>query len=172
MRAFLVTLLTLSAFLAGCSDNESGGDDEAPDTTTPTAGPAVLEPLHFQEDLVFGIDPFNVVPVGTPAGGGAPCSTPASTCFYYPFTIPANTTVAVTATLAWGLPANDFDLYLYQATTLVSSDGINMLGTAEVPPTTQVLRHTPLVAGDYEFWVAAWNSAADGFTLDVEFTAP
>lgn len=153
--------------LPGCLDESPDGDDEdlLPDGSSPAA--VAPDPLHWEESVLVGADPFNVIPVVTPVGGGTPCSTSASTCYIYDFAV--NTTVDLEATLVWGLPASDFDLYLYQDDTQLSSDGINQLGTVEVPPTSQVLSHGGLAPGAYQFWVVAWNAAGDDFTLDVAF---
>ena len=170
LPALLLLLLLSAAALPGCLDQ--GGDpdpaDDEPDTPMEETGS--MEDLHFEGDVPVGADPFNTIPVGTPAGGIAPCSSPASTCFLHDFTVPAGTNASLTATLAWQLPANDFDLYLYQGDEALSQDGINSIPpAAEVPPTEQVLRHGGLGPGEYTFWVVAWLSVADGYTLDVTF---
>ena len=171
MRFAAILLTVLLASFSGCL--ESGDDPEAmtDEPTAPVVNGTAMAPLHFEGDVPFGTDPFNVVPVQTPAGGGVPCSTPASTCFIHAFTIPEGVIATVEATLAWSLPANDFDLYLYQEETQLSSDGINSIPpAADVPSTTQVLHYEPLVPGDYDLWVVAWNSVADAYTLDATFT--
>ena len=173
MRSAALLLTALLALSAGCLE---GGDDapaETPDAPAPAMNATAMEPLHFEDDVPVGADPFNVVPVVTPLGGGVPCSTAASTCFLHDFTVPDGTNVSVSlvATLAWSLPANDFDLYLYEGEEQLSQDGINSIPPAAgAPPTTQVLHHEGLAPGTYTFWVVAWNSVQDGYTLDVEFS--
>ena len=152
--------------LAGCSGTADDG------SATPGPGDGALgnqtalpEPLHWQADIVAGADPFNFLPTGP-----GPCSQDVSSCEFYDFTV--ETAVNLTATLAWGVPANDLDLYLYQGTTQLSSDGINNVDptnpSSVQPATSQVLRHA-LAPGSYTFWVAVWNGAADSYTLDVAF---
>lgn len=173
MRSHAILLATLLALSAGCLS-----EDDAPAATPEASAPAAnatmaLPPLHFEGDVPVGADPFNVVPVVTPVGGGVPCSTSASACFMHDFTVPAgtNVSVALEATLAWSLPANDFDLYLYEGEEQLSQDGINGIPPAAgAPPTDQVMHHDGLGPGDYTFWVVAWNSVQDGYTLDVAFS--
>jgi hypothetical protein len=170
MRLAAFALTALLAFSAGCASDEEtpGPTPDAPAAMDNATAPA---PLHFEGDVPYGADPFNVVPVGTPAGGAAPCSTSASTCFFHAFTINGtNASFAVEATLAWGLPASDFDLYLYEGEEQLSQDGINGLPPTGVPETTQVLRHDGLAAGEYTFWVVAWNAVGDAYTLDATFS--
>lgn len=169
----LAALLSMTFLLAGCASDDTGeGPASAEQESTFT--PTVPEPLHFEGEVSVGADPFNVVPPA-PVGSGMPCSMEVSTCYYHEFTVGedavGNGTVSLTATLAWGLAANDLDLYLYQGEEQLSSDGINSLGAAEPPPTEQVLRHEGLAAGEYSLWVVVWNGAADSYTLDVEFSS-
>lgn len=159
--ATLLLVATLAPF-AGCLDSDDG---PAPADEPVDADPAMnttLEPLHFSGSFAAGADPFNLVT-------GSPCSTAASTCFKHDFEVTGNRSVAVTATLAWGVMANDLDLYLFQGDTELSQDGINTLPPSGVPPPSQVLRHEGLAPGMYSFWVAIWNGVADDYTLDVEF---
>jgi hypothetical protein len=171
MRFAALALTALLALSAGCAS-----DDETADPTTdmpaPMANATAPAPLHFEGDVPYGADPFNVIPVVTPVGGGAPCSTSASTCFVHAFTINGtNASVSLEATLAWDLPASDFDLYLYEGETQLSQDGINGIPPAAgVPEAMQVLRHDGLAAGEYAFWVVAWNAVGDAYTLDVTFS--
>lgn len=170
MRLAAFALTALLAFSAGCAS-----EDEAPapiEDPAPGMGNATVpEPLHFEGDVPYGADPFNLVPVQTPVGGGVPCSTSASTCFVHPFTVDGtNVSLAVEAVLAWGLPASDFDLYLYEGEEQLSQDGINSLPPTGPPETTQVLHHDGLGPGEYAFWVVAWNAVGDAYTLDVTFS--
>lgn len=176
MRSVLLLMLaTLAAAIAGCSGLEPA--EAATDPQAPAmAGNATIEPLHWEADFLVGADPFNFVPASTPVGGGSPCSTDVSACRFHDFTVPGNAsgneTYLLTATLAWGLAANDLDLYLYQGGTEVSQDGINSIDpfnpTAFVGGAQQILRHDA-PPGEYTFWVVIWNGAADAYTLDVAF---
>ena len=170
MRIAPFALAALLAFSAGCA---SDGEDPAPmaDMPAPMANATAPAPLHFEGDVPYGADPFNLVPVQTPVGGGTPCSTSASTCFVHAFTVNGtNASVSLEATLAWDLPASDFDLYLYEGENQLSQDGINSLPPSGVPETSQVLRHEGLPAGEYSFWVVAWNAVGDAYALDVTFS--
>src|SRR5688572_16498132 len=127
MRKTLGLLAAL--LLSGCSgvtDDDGGGDLPGPgglggNVTAP-------DPLHWENDVIAGADPFNNLPTdpNDPASLTAPppCSQkPAGqdiSCEYHEFTV--NGTFAMTATLAWGVDGNDFDLYLYQGDTEVSRD--------------------------------------------------
>jgi len=120
-------------------------------------------PIHATGTIAASADPLNLQP------GGAICTTPTAQCTRIPFTL--NASADVTATLAWGTPANDFDLYIYQDGTQVSNDGINQFppsGPGDVAQTTQVM-HASLDAGSYEFVVVPWNAVQDSWTLDATF---
>src|SRR5688500_4360101 len=123
-------LLLAALLLSGCSGEEAPGDDPLGAGGTPLGSGTVPAPLHWCNDIVVGADPLNAL--GTPVTRAPPpCSQkPAGqdvSCEYHEFTV--NGTVALTATLAWGVEANDLDLYLFQGATEVSRDGINSLGT-------------------------------------------
>ncbi len=164
MRTPLLTSsFALLLVLAGCL-GDSGSDGDLADGADPEAqAPATPpEPLHWETDIVAGADPFNV------AGTFPACSQDVSSCDYYEFT--TNGTFGLTATLAWGIAANDLDLYLYQGSDLVSQDGINGIPpAASVPATSQVMHVDSLQPGTYTFWVVIWNGAADAYTLDAAF---
>lgn len=167
----LLGLLLAALMLSGCSgQTDDGNDDGLPDANGLGGNATVPDPLHWENDVVVGADPFNNLPTDpndpTSLTGPPPCSQDVSSCEYYEFTV--NGTASLTATLAWGIAANDIDLYLFQGTTEVSRDGINSLGAVGVPPTSQVM-HAKVDAGTYTFWVVLWNAAADSYILDVEF---
>ena len=167
MRNLLPLLAALALLLSGCSDDEAGTDDVPAPTDAAAPAAQVPEPMHWEGEVPVGADPFNVVPVVP-----GPCSTQASTCFKHEFTVPEGTEVDLEATLAWGLAANDFDLYLYEGDEQLSSDGINAVPpAAQVPEPQQVLHYAGLEDGTYAFWVVAWNAVGDAYTLDVTFTA-
>lgn len=165
MRKTLILALGL-LLLSGCLSSSGGdgdagvGDGAGDGAGTNATAPA---PLHWAGDILVGADPFNLAStvVATP-----PCSQDVSSCTYYDFSV--NTTVDLTATLAWGVQANDLDLYLYQGDKEVSQDGINAIG--DVPPVTSQVMHASIAPGDYTFWVVVWNGAADSYTLDVAFS--
>lgn len=160
MRSVALALLLAAAFVfsAGCLE-----DDQAPSTEPEVAAPAINAtapaPLHWEGETMAGADPFNVVL--------AECSTQASACEFHDFSI--NGTFDLEATLAWTNPANDLDLYLYEGETLVSNEGINNIGDPP-GPTSQVLVHSGLPAGDYTFRVVMWNAVNENYSLDVTFS--
>lgn len=172
MRKTLGLLLAALA-LAGCAGE--GSDDDP--SLTPGDGSGLGNatapaPLHWEADVLVGADPFNNVPdPGNPTANNPPCSQQVSSCEVHEFTV--NGTWNLTATLAWGVPANDLDLYLYQGQTQVSNDGINTIDPVDpssiVGATSQVM-HVALEPGTYQFWVVVWSGAADHYTLDAAFS--
>lgn len=159
--------------LAGCSGTTDDG------SATPGAGDDLLgnatappQPLHWENDVVAGADPYNSLPIDpndpTSLAGPGPCSQQVSSCEYYDFSV--NGTFDLVATLAWGVAANDLDLYLYQGDTQVSQDGINGIPPAAGVPATQQAMRASVGPGEYTFWVVLWNAAADSYTLDAEFS--
>lgn len=162
---FVLAAAFLLALMAGCASDDSAEEPAAPAPEAGTDAP-IPAPIHEEQDFTLALDPTNVAT-------GQPCFGPSvdPPCYYYE--VQVETMVDFVATLSWTLEANDFDLYLYEGETQVSSDGINTVGAVppEPPATTQVMRHEALPPGDYRFYVVAWNAAADTTTLDVEFTA-
>ncbi len=138
--------------------------------TTTAAAPAADLPaaIYDNRTVAFGADPFNFLPAGTPVGGAGPCTTQASTCFYYPFTVNAtvNGTVAVTGSLSWTLQANDFDFYLYDTAGNQVIAGASDVTTG---PGTQEALAGELVPGDYQVYVVAWLVVNDTYSLAVTF---
>jgi len=129
----------------------------------PAVGP-LPGPIHATGSVAFAADPANLAT-------NAICTSPTSQCTRIPFTV--NSSADVTATLKWGMPANDFDLYIYQGDTQVSNDGINQFppsGPQDVAQTSQVM-HASLAPGAYQFVVVPWNAAQDTWTLDASFAA-
>lgn len=176
MRA-IPALLLVTLLASGCSSEPQ--DDAGPagsDGDGPGLNATAPEPLHWDADVIAGADPFNLLPdPNDPLGGNLPeCSqAPAGqdvSCHYYEFTV--NTTVKLEATLAWGVAANDLDLYLYNGQAFVSNDGINSIGIGvpSLPSTTQVMSVDGLAPGTYTFRVVLWNAVADSYTLDAVFT--
>jgi hypothetical protein len=162
MRTTAFLLTTLLAFSAGCL-TEDNAPEPTGDVPAPVANATAPAPLHWENDIVAGADPFNANPVlATPE-----CSQSVSSCDFYEFT--TNGTFALQASLVWTNPANDLDLYLYQGETLVTNDGINMVG--DVPgPTSQNLAAPGLPAGTYTFRVVMWNAIDEHYNLDVSFS--
>ncbi len=156
---WLITTLMLAAAFSGCLEGDEPETPATPDTET---AETALPPEDFSADGSFmaGHDPYNFV-------GGEPCSQPQSACEFVPFSTEVTTSVA--AVLSWTNPANDLDLYLFTADGQeVSREGINFVG--EPPSTEHRMPAVSIAPGDYEFYVVAWNAAAESWTLDVSFT--
>jgi hypothetical protein len=156
MRFLALLLTALLALSAGCLE-EDGDPAPVEDAPAPLVNATAPAPLHWEGTFTAGLDVSNVVT-------GVPCG-PAGTCDFRQFSI--NGTFDLVATLSWGLPANDLDLYLYEGETEVSRAGINTVG--DPPGTTQVLVHPSLPPGDYTFWVVAWNAVQETYELDATF---
>ena len=157
MYRTLPVLLLLALPLAGCLDAPTDDLTPASDPAAEIAPPVALpEPIEDTQMVVGSLDPLNYV--GEPI-----CSAPSAQCFRYPFTLAGDAKVA--ADLAWGIPANDFDLYLHKAGgTEVAVSGAAAPGTSEAIAETSG-------AGDYEVIVVAWGVAQDTFTVKIDFTA-
>ncbi len=164
MRAQALVLTLLLTFGAGCSgtDDDQAPMDEAP--VVPATNGTLPAPIHETGEFLMAADPSNVAT-------GVICTGPSvdPPCYYYDFHTDVN--VSLEATLVWTNPANDLDLYLYEGDTLVSSDGINTIGNVppDLPATQQVM-HAEVPPGDYQFYVVAWNGAAESYTLDATFS--
>lgn len=111
-------------------------------------------PIHETGDTTAAFDPLNLA-------GERPCSSPSADCSEYPFT--ANRTVQVHATLTWGTPSNDYDLYITDAS------GAIVLMSASNPGVTTEAIADELPPGDYMLVVVPWAVAADSFTVDAVF---
>lgn len=169
MRHAILATLAAALLLAGCS-SKSPSTDVQPAPMQAAANHTALAPLHFSGSVTAGADPYNLVPIGTPVGGGGPCSTAASTCYKHDFTIPAGiTNTSMEAKLKWSVAANDLDLYLYQGDTQLSMDGINQFPPMGAPTAEQDMHVDGLASGSYTFWVVVWNGAAESYTLDATF---
>jgi hypothetical protein len=165
MRWFFIPLIALALLVPGCLSSDNGpSTSDGSGQPSPMANATAPQPMHWSKMVVAGADPFNIASTVTPV---PPCSQSVSACYKYDFT--TNATTNLVATLAWGLQSSDFDLYLYQGDTQVSMDGINQLGAAELPATTQVMHVDALAPGTYTFWVVAWDAVGDSFTLDAVF---
>ncbi|MGB1586132.1 MAG: hypothetical protein ACPHID_03705 [Thermoplasmatota archaeon] len=169
MRGYILLLAAL-AVLAGCvEDSEPEPAPENPQTnetvTPPMAkvnGPQQSADQSFQVTGGWeaAVDIQN-------AGGQDICSLATSDCDRWDFTVAASGDVV--ATLSWTTAANDLDLYLFDAAgNEISRDGINQIG--EPPGTSQVLQHTGLTPGDYQFVVVPWSAVNETYTLDVDLS--
>lgn len=162
MRLTMVLALLAAAGLAGCSGDDGPDDTPEPDDETPDEMDEYPEPIDESEMVLFGLDAFNLAT-------GLPCSTPASTCTSYPFTVERRS--AVDAALTWSLPLNDLDLYIVDASgAVVSQDGINQLG--DPPNTAQTMTGVILEPGDYSFYVSMWLVVGETYHLAAEFGPP
>lgn len=116
--------------------------------------PPLPGPIHETGDVTAAVDPL-------PIGGQEPCQTPGQACVEVPFTLDRDATI--TATLTWGTDANDFDLYVMDASGIVLTSGA-------VPPGTEESIEDALEAGDYRLVVAPYAVANDTWTLDATFS--
>ena len=160
MKRTLALLLTLA--LAGCVNTPTDTSDDANQTQPTSPGMTALPaPIEASEQVTGSADPLNFAQM-------PPCSSPTAQCFPYPFDL--NGTATITASLAWTVPASDFDLYIFQ-------DGapIDVGGQGASPPqsagTTEEAIEQELDEGAYELVVVAWSVAQDTFTLSATFTA-
>jgi hypothetical protein len=147
----LLALALLALLTSGCTEGPDPSTDSGSPAETPMEAAPLPEPIHASETVSASADPTNVAGI---------CMAPTAQCFEYPFELErdANVTVA----LAWGLPSNDFDLYL---------DGDQRIGSsAASPPGTQESIAASLDAGSYVVTVTGYAVAQDTFTLDVTFT--
>ena len=160
MRSHALLLAALLAFSSGCLSGED--DAPAPAGDQPAAQPmnaTLPAEIHATETVTGSLDPLNLATQEV-------CTAPSAQCFTYPFTIEGNGSVEATAHLAWDLPANDFDLYVYEGETLVLN------GASDVTAGPGNVEHVEgdLSSGDYEVIVVAWGVAQDTFVLDVTFS--
>lgn len=159
-RIILAPLLALAAvaLLAGCL---GGGEEAGGNETNGTAeGNATLAPLpppiEATEEVTGSADP---VPV---TGVMPPCEAPSAQCFRYPFELNATATIAVT--LTWEVPANDFDVYIFQ-----DGEQITTTEGGSSPPGNQEAFELELEAGSYEVVVSAYAVSQDTFVLSATF---
>ncbi|HUR70177.1 MAG TPA: hypothetical protein VM370_13115 [Candidatus Thermoplasmatota archaeon] len=152
--------LLLALALAGCSTPDAG-DPPATNGTAPTPGVAATlpPPIEDSKQVSGSADPASFVP------GQAPCSTPSSQCFPYPFTL--NGTATLDASVSWTVPATDFDLHVFQdGAAITTTEGASPPG-----PGTSEAFTLELEPGDYELVVVAWAVAQDTYTLAASFSA-
>lgn len=161
MRSLI--LLAALALLAGCVTPPGTTTPPTNGTTNTTAGMSALPPsINDTKDVQGSADPLNLAP------GGAPCQSPSSQCFKYPFEM--NGTGHIAATLSWGEPASDFDLYVFKDGKVVSTGGANDVAAG---PSTSASEKVDmdLETGKYELVVAAWAVAQDTYKVAATFTA-
>jgi hypothetical protein len=143
----------LVLLLAGCVEDRSDATPPAQAWSMEAAPP---ERMVWSGSFTAGM--------GAGAVTGNPCEV--ASCDLRQFTLDGP--FDVEATLTWGLPGNDFDLYLYQ-------DGTEV-GRADLDPpedpqeTREVLVHADLPPGDYEFLVVGSTMVADSYTLRADFS--
>lgn len=160
MNRLILPLLALAAtaLLAGCL---GGGDDaegnETDGNTTDDAAARVLPgPIEASEQVTGSADPL-------PITGAAACDAPTSQCFRYPFELNVSATIAVS--LTWTVPANDFDVYLFQdGAPITTTEG------GSTPPGTEEAFEMELEPGSYEVVVSAYSVTQDTFTLSATFS--
>lgn len=157
MRRVIVALLLAALPLAGCLDKPA--EEVVPESTEASAdvplNATLPEPIEDSQTVTGSADPLNFV--GEPS-----CSAPTAQCFRYPFTLAS--AARVSASLAWGLPAHDFDLYVVQGDT-------DVLSHAATPPGNSESVEGVLEPGDYEVLVVGWAVTQDTFDLKAEFAA-
>lgn len=115
--------------------------------------PPLPGPIHETGDVTAAVDPL-------PISGQEPCQTPGQDCVEVPFTLDRDATI--TAKLTWGTDANDFDLYVMDASGAVLISGAT-------PPGTEETIEDALEAGEYRLVVAPYAVANDSWTLDATF---
>ncbi|MEA3202658.1 MAG: hypothetical protein QOI63_324 [Thermoplasmata archaeon] len=174
MRALLPLALLLALALAGCASTPAGTS-----STSGSPAPATLAPLPKDiaatQAVMGAADPVNVSPKPDPNDPlpAAPCATPPSKCFSYPFTVNGTAKVAYDAKLTWGLAASDFDLYLYKDGKVVASSAAGPEGNplGGMPPGTIGEHLTDaLDPGSYVLVVDPFAVSQDSYTLTVAFT--
>lgn len=153
----LAFALALVPVFGGCVTKDGGDGGPGTNTTAPTSAMngTLPAPISDSRQVVGGADPLNTA-------GQPQCSTPQAQCVRYPFQL--NATATVTATLTWTVPANDFDLAIFQdGASVTAGEG------GSQPPGTEESIETELEAGSYEVVVIPWSVAQDTYTLDVTF---
>lgn len=146
--------LALVLLLAGCTTPETSDDDTNSTSPTPPTMADLPAPIEESKTVSGGADPTNFA--------GAPvCSAPTAACERYPFEL--NATAMIVAGLSWGVPANDFDLYLFK-----DGEPTEIMSASNPPGTTEQFEES-IDAGSYEVVVVPWAVSQDTFTLTVTF---
>lgn len=159
MRILLI--LAALALAAGCVTPDTTPTTPTNGTTNTTTDMAALPPpINDTKEVQGAADPGNIVT-------GAPCQTPNSQCFKYPFEL--NGSAHMAATLTWGQPASDFDLYVFQDGKDMNAGGASDVSTG---PGTSEKIDIDLEAGSYELIVVAWAVAQDTYKVSATFGAP
>lgn len=150
-------LLSVAFLAAGCLDDQAGaGQPTATDAPFRTAESTLPDRMHWTGQFTVG--------VGAGAATGNPCTL--ASCDLRDFTLDG--THDLEATLTWGLPANDFDLYLYQGETELASAG--SLQPGDAPGMSETLVYQDLPPGDYRFMVVGSTMVMDSYELDAVFS--
>lgn len=161
MRTFLI-LVALALLASGCVT--PGGGSTTPPTNGTTNTTAEMgtfpAPINDTKDVQGGAEPVSGV-------AGPPCSTPAAKCFKYAFQL--NGTAHITATLTWGLPASDFDLFVFQDGK--QTDKQSACCTPPQPHMQEKI-DADLDAGSYEIVVSAASVTQDTYKVAATFSAP
>lgn len=161
-RIALALSLIAALALSGCvsiGENKSDTNKDmgklAPVEAKPAPAP-LPKPIKDSKMVPAGTDVFNQAMMDA-------CSQPVSGCYKYPFKL--DRTATVHAKLAWTIPANDFDLYIFHGSVQGEASGGSAPGTSEE-------LDAELDAGDYSVVVVAWLAAADTYTIDATFGEP
>lgn len=142
--------------MGGGNDGGTSTDISGNETTEGNMTGGYPAPISDSKQVTGSADPGNLAP------GGAPCATPSSQCFRYPFEM--NATGTVQAALSWTVPASDFDLYVF-------AEGAPHPDSPQVqnPPGTSETIELTLEPGAYEVVVVAWGVVQDSYALEATF---
>lgn len=153
MRAILV-LVALA--LAGCAAPDSTPTNDASDNSS-TSIPIVPPPIEESKDVQGSAQPITLPTTGDP------CESPTVQCYHHKFDVASS--VKMEASLSWGVPANDFDLYLYKGTAIFKQDNA-------APPGTTAKLSESLEAASYDLVVVLAAVGQDTYKLSATFAAP
>ncbi len=144
MRAWLA----VAFLLAGCASPQMVSEDAA--FAHMDVPPAVPAPMRLAGAIPAGQSVLE--------DAGA-CGAP-SPCHELHFTLERN--ASLSASLAWGVPVNDLDLYLYAGNAFVAMDRVT-------GPGTHAGLDLDLTSGDYRLIVVPFAAAAESFVLEATF---
>lgn len=129
-------------------------ESDLPPVAVPPPPRILPAPIYDNRTVDLGADPFNLA-LG-------PCSTAASSCTLYPLVVESSITAE--ASLAWGVVANDFDLYI------LDESGNPVLSSASSAGGTSEGFSGALEPGTYNVAVVAWLVVQDDYELAVTFS--